>query len=255
MPMKLHPCLVEAKLPALGGEGRKEYIFATFEKYKYLKKETILQYDDKDCDCLDQLSCQRFVKEWEVVKALRKKEEKRQDKLKKQKEQTAKKWKFPWKKEKAPEKKKYENPEPSDFKEYDYYYHDFGDYCVLAEATGDLRLPEWFARLLCVTGLWKGAIRYKEMKTWFIPHEIVKNWMGCFIGPADEKAEAWLKGLKLEKLIRQRLQKSYAPRILLFIFSLKTKWEKRKEEKKAAKQLQQSEQPEQSEEQESETRV
>lgn len=255
MPMKLHPCLVEAKLPVLTGEGRKEYILATFEKYKYLMKETILQYDDKDCDCLDQLSCQRFAKEWEVVKALREKEEKRQDELKKKKEQTAKKWTFPWKKEKAPEEKEYDDPKLSDFKEYDYYYHDFGDYCVLAEATRDLRLPEWFARLLCVTRLWKGAIRYKEMKTWFIPQEIVENWMGCFIGPADEKAEAWLKGLKLEKLIHKRLRDSYAPRILLFVFSLKTKWEKRKGEKTEAKQPQQSEQPEQSEEQESETHV
>jgi hypothetical protein len=56
-------------------------------------------------------------------------------------------------------------------------------------------------------------------------------------------------------MIRQRLQKSYAPRILLFVFSLKTKWEKKKKEKTEAKQPQQSEQPEQSEEQESETHV
>ena len=106
-----------------------------------------------------------------------------------------------------------------------------------------------------MTRLWKGAIRYKEMKTWFIPQEIVENWMGCFIGPADEKAEAWLKGLKLEKLIHKRLRDSYAPRILLFVFSLKTKWEKKKKEKTEAKQPQQSEQPEQSEKQESETHV
>ena len=148
MPLKLHPCLVEAALP---GTARKRYILARFDGSERLEKKSFLPEDAKEKDLLDQLSYRVY-------------EEKRKA----------------FESADAEKRKKLEEPKKSDFKEYDYYFHDFDAYCLPDEAAEKMHLPEWAIRLLCRLHLMKGTFRYKEKNTWFIPLDIVKKWLRFF---------------------------------------------------------------------------
>ena len=144
MPLKLHPCLVEAVLP---GTARKRYILARFDEAGRMEKKSVLPEDAKEKDLLDLLSYRVY-------------EEKRKA----------------FERADAEEGKERKAPNKSDFKEYDYYFHDFDAYWMPAEAAKALRLPKWYILLLCRLGMLKGAFRYEEQKTWFIPCETAPRW-------------------------------------------------------------------------------
>ena len=144
MPLKLHPCLVEAAHPKTVG---RQYIHAAFDPFARLKRDSFLQGKAGKADALDQLSYEIYAMRKDMTQ-----------------------------KKNAEDGGKREMPNRSDFKEYDYYFHDFDAYWMPAEAAKALRLPEWYIRLLCRLGILKGAFRYEAQDTWFVPCETAPRW-------------------------------------------------------------------------------
>ena len=145
MPLKLHPCLVEAKRPVISdGDAENKYILAKFNKDGTVNIDSVFnEIDDSVYDCLDCVTYawSNLVKK-DNIEAKNKLIERKEDKI--------------------PFINAY------DFKMYDYYYSEFEDYISLSQCSGLLDMSKDKLIKLCERKSISGAIKLDEPDVWFI---------------------------------------------------------------------------------------
>ena len=167
MSLKLHACLVEARRPELGNGDT--YICAEFAKNGRVDSTKMLNWpEEASRDRLDQASWARKSHITETKKL-----------EKDRKKRLEKKYKEPELSQMEPDS----DIRPrlrlySDFKEYDYYRYDFGEYLSVAEMAGITDLGEENIRSRCLKGQLEGAFRFDESAEWYIPFDTARNYIG-----------------------------------------------------------------------------
>ena len=66
---------------------------------------------------------------------------------------------------------------PDDFKKYDYYTHEFGDYYSQKQLAEELKADEETVGRLCCKGCFNGAEYFELAECWVIPEASVKAYL------------------------------------------------------------------------------
>lgn len=139
MPLKLHPCLVEAQMPApLENAGKVSYLLRRDAEAKTLAEEiAFLKRNEADRDCLDDVTYRWFMQ------------------LQTYKKKTGKELYY------------------YDFKKYDYFTGEFDDYCTVQQTADRLKCETQWVEWLCGKGRLAGAVKFDEQGIWLVPKRAV----------------------------------------------------------------------------------